>query len=244
MQSSKTLLSGGLYYTPQEWAKAEDREKCVFKVKSIQSREALWDTRWTLLRFVSGVALLDPQVETPPFVYPVFYRQSLRRALMLSHRRHIVDAFLKTVISFNRLAVLEAVYVDVQGLASLICCQPGAYAVTYLHARTSGLGSALRSLSFYGDDVTGSSLYREHSASLLAHTCGLRDVYADKRSRSEALRLSAEGSVSFYHSQREDLLAAEKALAFVSKRGFLLEPEGVGPRVRVSTEEDLQEEQL
>jgi hypothetical protein len=243
MQPNKTLLSGGLFYTPPNWAKREEYEKALFGMANVKSGEYVAGSRWLLLTFASNTPLIDPRVETPPYLYPIYYRQSFRRALILGHRRHIAEEFLKTVSLLNHMHPLEAVYVDVQGLISLICSKPGAYAVTYLHARTSGLGSSLRSLSFYGDDVTGSSLYREHALSLLAHTCGLRDVYADRRSVSEAIRLSTDGGVSFYYSQLEELTAAEAALTFIYRGGFLLEPKGVGPRVPGTTEDEYQQEQ-
>jgi hypothetical protein len=242
MQTSKTLLAGGLYYTPPNWAKREDCQKALFGMKYVKSAEPLDDSHWYLLKFVSDKPLIDAKVETPPYVYPIYYRQSSRRALILSHRRHIAEEFLKIAGIFNRIPPLEAVFIDVQSLVALVCEKPGSYAITYLHARTTGLGSSIRSLSLYGDDVTGSSLYREHAVSLLAHTCGLRDVYADRRVTAEAIRLSADGSVSFYYGQREDLSAAEKALSFIYKGGFLLEPKGVGPRIAVTTADDIQQE--
>ena len=243
MQTNKILLSGGLYYTPPSWAKREELQKALFEMKYVKSSEALDDSQWYLLKFVSDMPLIDPKVEVPPYMYPIYYRQSSRRALILSHRKHIAEEFLKIITSFNRIPLLEAVYIDVQGLVSLACAKPSSYAITYLHARTTGLGSSIRSLSLYGDDVTGSSLYRDHAVSLLAHTCGLRDVYADRRTAAEAIRLSTDGAVSFYYGQRDDLTAAEKALNFIYKRGFLLEPKGVGPRVAVIADDDNQQEQ-
>jgi len=242
-KSQKLLLSGGLFYTPEGWIHPESSEETLLKLKPIKTFAPIHNSNWYLATFLSERALIDPDVENPPFEYPIYYRQSSRRALILSPRKSIVDEFLRLVCTKNNLPSLEAVYIDVQRLVQAIRSEPGRYAVTYLHARTSGLGSSLKSLSFYGEDVTGASLYRAHAQSLLSHTCGLRDVYADKRSLTEAVRVSSEGSVSFYFSNHEDLGAAEKAIGFMFKNGFLLEPRGEGPRTQLGTENDFQQEQ-
>ncbi len=243
MDTSKVLLSGGLFYTPPDWATSAHAEDSPFRKAFVVSRECLLETKWHLIRFTSETALIDAKVEVPPFVYLVYYLQASRKALVLGYGKHIVDAFVKLLATSNNIGVLEAVYIDVQGLVALVCSKPGPYAVTYLHARTSGLGSSLRSLSFYGDDVTGASLYRKHAESLLVHTCGLRDVYADKRTSSEAIRVSAQGKVSFYYGRRDELETAVKALNFIYKAGFLLEPQAIGPRVPMSDEQEIEQEE-
>ena len=227
---NKPLLSGGIYYTPASWTGTRVIIEEVLKVSFVTSINLIEPTKWFQLEYLSKEALIDPVTEQPPFKYPVFYRQSARRAVLVSLKRSIVEKLLASLAAVHKMRAPESVYVNVQGLVSLICDKPSSYAATYVHARTSGLGSALRSLSFYGDDVTGSSLYRGYSSALLPHTCGLRDVYANRSMTSEALRVSTEGRVSFYGHGAADLFAAEKALGYVNKLGFLLEPRGFGPR--------------
>lgn len=243
MKSSRPLLSGVLYYTPQNWSNADEGVKGILNMHFVESGSLVKDSKWHQFMFVSEKPLIDPNVEKCPFRYDIYYRQSARRALLLSSRRHISEEFVRQLSASLGLAPFEAVYVDIQGLVTLVCEKPGPYAITYLHARTTGLGNAVRSLSFYGDDVTGCSLYRSHAESLLAHTCGLRDVYGDRRITSEALRVSADGGVSFYYGQSDDLVAAERALHFIYQQGFLLEPKGVGPREAITVDNYREEEE-
>lgn len=227
---NKSLMSGGIYYTPAAWMGGRAVINEVLRVAFVLSFAKIDRTEWFQMQYVSSEPLIDPAVEQPPYNYWIYYRQSARRAVVVSAKRTIVERFLQSLSAAHGIGAPESVFVNVQGLVSHICAKPGSYAATYVHARTSGLGSSLRSLSFYGDDVTGSSLFREYAAALLPHTCGLRDVYANRALTSEALRVSTEGKVSFYGHAAGELLAAERALGYLNKFGFLLEPRGVGPR--------------
>jgi hypothetical protein len=223
-------MTGGIYYTPSEWARLETLRNETLRVSFVPSFRLIERTRWLQIQFDAPEPLIDASVEQPPYTYWLYYRQSARRAVLVGIKRIVVTRFLESLSLAHGLRVPESVYVNVQALVSLICSKPGSYAATYVHARTSGFGSSVRSISFYGDDVTASSLFREYASALLPHTCGLRDVYANRTQTSEALRVSTEGKVSFYGNAASELLAAEKALGYLNRFGFLLEPRGVGPR--------------
>jgi hypothetical protein len=89
--------------------------------------------------------------------------------------------------------------------------QPRDYALSFVHARVPGFGNALRALSFYGDDLAGASLFREHADLLVCYTCGLRKAAGG----TEILRLGVDGNVSFFLGDQKRLRAIEDTLRFL-----------------------------
>ena len=238
--SNKTLLQGHLIYTPIEWYEASKQGQTSLKSSWIHSFQTLQNS-WQIYKFESLEALIDKENEEPPYHYDIINRQSKQRSLMLSRKRSVVDYFLHRFTTERGMPSLENVYIDVNGLVKSLYEKPTEYVVVYLHARTSGMNPYLRSISLYGADLTKASLFRENVENLKSHTCGLKSIKSDDQSL-EVLRLSNEGHVSFYYAGEGDLLAAELALHFVSQGGYLLEPRGLGPRVRSVDENNPREE--
>jgi hypothetical protein len=155
----------------------------------------------------------------PPFQYPVVCRRSGRRLVLLAASSRILDRLLSDNGGVSNDLRLSKIPIAVDALVKSISRDAGRYSLSFIHARISSSSSSLRSVSFYGDDVTQSRLFKDHSDDLNCYGCGLRhEVYG-----FEAARLGSDGAVSCASSGQTRLRQLEAALTFVSSQGFLRE---------------------
>ena len=183
-------------------------------------RHPLGDSKWELYDFFSGVPLRgeDPELVLGPFVYPVVCRRSGPRVLVMSVTRDITDAAIGH--DFDQLLVnerLNRVPIAVDSLVKAISERPTKYVLSFVHARVPAFGAALRSVSFYGDDLGEASLFRDHINIFNFFTCGLRPAVGG----GEIVRLGSDGTVSFSNIDEDRVVEVERVLGFLRQGGYL-----------------------
>ena len=211
------LIKGKIYHIPKEWNVLNQLEKIQGMSPSSLLRE---ENAWRQLVYTSNVPLIDSDfLSKPPYDYILFYRQSLKRAIFLSITSKLIRLVEEHLAKMLNLISLKAVNIDVDGLVNEIANNPCEFVITALHAKTAGFGAPLKSVSFYGEDITQVSLYYNHKENLQCHMCGLRNI----SSYSESVRVGSEGQVQCYYRTPKDLIGVEQGLGYIMKLDFLEE---------------------
>ena len=174
---------------------------------------------WELYNFKSKQPLLG-EVEqdlNASYDYPVICRRSGRRFLILSIGRNIIDHLLSNIFAPIIRPTFQNVPVAIHDLVTRITQQPQRYVLSFVHARVSGYGAAVRAVSFYGEDVGEADIFRSNLYLFNCFTCGLRNVAGG----GEILRINSEGFVYFLCPSELRLREVQLILNFVRDLGFL-----------------------
>lgn len=107
--------------------------------------------------------------------------------------------------------------IDTGALTRALAAKPGEYAMGAVYARTEGYGSTMRTAVFYGHDLAEALLFIELLPRLSPYRVTLRDV----SKRIEVLSVSSRGEVSFNFQGSHSLRNSDRALRFLTGRGFL-----------------------
>lgn len=174
----------------------------------------------------------DSAVE-PPFEYSLAFllNKDRSRLAMAGVARTVVDDVLRTKFGSSSGAWLVPQEVDVDRLVRDLAGDLGGgrtlYYLTFAHVKTEGLGAPLRSVSFYGDDIVQSSLFREHMNQFECYSCGLRSAGEG----FEVARLARDGALSFPNIRIASLRRLNEVLLFLKDRYFIgSDTETHGPR--------------
>lgn len=173
---------------------------------------------WYLLNFVSNVPLLkEPTDLRPPFVYKIVLRTSGKKALLLSPSRKIVNHILDVALNPSTRKMISKIFIDVDSLSTYVTAEPDEYLLTLVHARVNAFGDALNAVSFYGDDISRASLFREQRELFTAYSCGIRSI----TSKDELIRLGSSGYISFYLKKSNNGSHIDTVLRYINDKGFL-----------------------
>jgi len=173
---------------------------------------------WYSLQFVSQVPLLkETNDQAPPFIYRVVLRTSGKKALLLSPSRRIVTHLLDVALSPSYRKLISKVFIDVDSLVRFVTDNPDEYLLTFVHARVNAFGDALNAISFYGDDISRASLFREQRELFTAFTCGIREI----SSRDELVRLGSNGYISFSFKKSNNGSEIDTVLRYINDKGLL-----------------------
>jgi hypothetical protein len=107
--------------------------------------------------------------------------------------------------------------INVHRVAADLISFPGEYCLGGIWARVEGYGDSLRTMGIFGADLAEAPLLRELMPRLSCYQIRLRDVTR----RTEVITVGARGEIGLSHVGREDLLGAEAALGFLSRRGYI-----------------------
>lgn len=174
---------------------------------------------WEQASYVSQVALTeqDRQRGSPPFSYPLEWRLSGSRVLLLSHDgAEVVEDFRKSLAAKSQIK-LSPVAIAVDSFVKDTAREPSGYVLSFVHARVSAFGTSLTSISFYGADVSEAKFFRDGLDLFNCHTCGIRRVTGG----AEIVRLGNDGSVSFKDTGVQRLKDVETVLSHLRSNGYL-----------------------
>jgi hypothetical protein len=149
--------------------------------------------------------------------YIVISRRSGPRLLLLSEATAIVEVILESEAMYARGLPLRRVGVAVDALVKEIAHNPGEFLLSRVDARVAGYGTALRSITLYGEDIGEARMFREQLTQLQCYACGIRHAQGG----AEICRLVNRGGISFRYSGNRSLKAVEQAIGFVSKNQYL-----------------------
>lgn len=173
---------------------------------------------WYLLNFISNEPLLkEPTDQQPPFVYKIVLRTSGKKALLLSPSRKIVNHILDIGLNPSTRKMITKIFIDVDSLATHVTEDPDEYLLTLVHARVNAFGDAMNAISFYGDDISRASLFREQRELFTAYSCGIRNI----NSKDELIRLGSNGYISFSFKKSNNGSHIDIVLRYISDKGFL-----------------------
>ncbi len=212
-------LTGYLLSTPLETiepSKLRDVPALTF-VRQLQR------SRWEEFKFHSPKPLRGEEIQlgfSGGFDYTVLCRRSGPRILVVGESRGVIDALLDRSLRTALGRRVKQVRIPVDSLVKSLAEQPGAFVLSFAHARVSAFGHTLRAVSFYGDDIAESPLFRDHLKLMQCYACGLRDVVAGP----EIIRFRGDGVISIASAGLKRMSDVERALGFVRDRGFLLDP--------------------
>lgn len=174
------------------------------------------DSAWEQASFQSEVPFTPAdQLGTPPFTYPLVWRLSGPRVLLLSISRDVVEHFRKVAVKSG--LRLEPVGIAVDLFVKETARDPSEYVLSFVHARVSAFGTALKSVSFYGEDVAEAKFFRDGMDLFVCHTCGVRHAAGG----GEIIRLGNDGAVSFKHTGSRRLREVEETLGHLRRNGYL-----------------------
>jgi len=172
----------------------------------------LWET-FTLRSDLYLGEDATPDSPGPPFDYRLVVARSGSKLILLADRRKIAEHAITRVIDRSIFPNLRKVHfrIDqiIHGFASN-ASDPAEYLVSSLHGRFAGSDRNLRTMSLYGNDLTESTVYREHHHLFNFFSCGIgRRVSGASSSTDdrELLRIGSDGSISLQslhnHRSRE-----------------------------------------
>lgn len=207
------LLSTKLRVVEQEQLRAA--QDLVF-VRQLQH------SRWEEFRFHSAAPLRGEEVQlgfSGSFEYTVLCRRSGPRVLVVGESRTVVDALLDRSLRASLGGLTKKVRIPVDRLVKSLSADPGAFVLSFVHSRVSAFGHSLRTVSFYGDDLSESPLFRDQLSLMQCYACGLRDVVAG----SEIVRFRGDGLISVASAGLRRMGEVERVLGFVRDRGCLVD---------------------
>jgi len=153
---------------------------------------------------------------SPPFVHPLVWRTSGPRLLLLSDSSEVVEHVRSVMVKTLGIR-FDPVRIAVDDLVKSAASKPAEYVFSFIHARGSAFGTALRSVSFYGDDVTEAKYFRDGVNLFNFHTCGVRRASGG----GEFVRIGNEGSLSSRSVDAARLHEVETLLSYLRKSGYL-----------------------
>lgn len=194
-------------------------------LRGVEDPRQLRNSEWEQYTLESKTPLCGED-DFPPsesYRYPVLYRASHRRAVIATASEKAVDAILAALREAERRVESVSIMLDpfVRSIVAGEHVTPkDAYSLSFVHARVPAFGTALRAISFYGDDLGEARLFRDHIPSLNCYTCGIRPTVGS----AEIVRLRSDGRFSFYFASTERLKQIERLFTLLRANGWLVPP--------------------
>jgi hypothetical protein len=169
---------------------------------------------------IAGEHILGAQ---GPYEYAIVCRWGRDRLLMVSTHRRIVEAFVSEFVRPKWPAASKRTPIHIQALVEAIAATGEPYRLTSVAARTAGFGDDLRSISYFGANVSQAQMFRDALPQLDCYQCGLR--FANDGGGTEIARVGNDGFLSFAlpfgNQAAKRLRDVEEVIRFLRKGGFL-----------------------
>lgn len=172
---------------------------------------------WIAMALTSQEPLLKETLPTidDHFVYYYLCRAGhTDRFLLLSTDPELVSTLLVRAGVSNE---FSSPRIDTATLARTLVEKPARYAMSAVWGRIDGYGNSLRTAAFYGHDLGEALLFVQ----LLPHLSAYRVALRDTTRRTEVLSAGSKGEIYFRYEGISSLRDADRALKFLSTRGFL-----------------------
>lgn len=201
-----------------DWSERNVVRTDLLKCDSLTFVRKIPNTHWEEFEYLSQIALRgEDEISTAkPYRYVLICRRSGSRIILLSFNRDIVEHLLESELSKIFVPKLRAVSIAVDELVRGITAHPTKYSLSFVHARVPAFGTALRSVSYYGDDLADASLFRDNVDLMNFFICGLRPTVG----KSEIVRVGTDGTLSFYMPNVARLNEVEEVFSFLRKEGY------------------------
>lgn len=172
---------------------------------------------WTAMTLASKEPLNNEilQDNTQLFFYHFLLRQGQGdRFLLVANVPELSEVLLQRLGARKYLTTPK---IDTAGLTRMLASKPGRYSMSAVYADINGYGNALRSASFFGQDLADALAFVQLLPRLSAFRVSLRDI----THRIDVISVGARGQVSFPYKDAGSLRNVDQALLFLTQRGFL-----------------------
>lgn len=184
-------------------------------------------TKWQAFWLCSEVALIGGSADVPDtdgsYTYPFLLRAAEDRYILVSREMALVDQLLERGGVGGH---VDSPRIQVDKVArELIFPTTGdngptsgrKYTIGAVYAAVEGYARALRSVSFFGDDLAEAELFRYALKQIVVTRIGLRDPKTDK----ELLSVSSSGAVDFHFRGAAQLNAVDGLTSFMRASGYI-----------------------
>jgi hypothetical protein len=167
---------------------------------------------WVRITWSSDERLVPEIPDDPPYRYDFLVhlsREDPARLIITSSHIELVEAFLREsgIARDYRKPRLQ-----VAALVQHIADDPDEYRTTVLYARVDGFGQDLRTIAFFGDNITSATLSRD----ILRFAEPFRVTLRRTKSESDVLSVGSRGEISFMFNDRVAALdRVDHALRFI-----------------------------
>ena len=184
-------------------------------------------TKWQHFWLRSDVALTGGSADAPDtdgsFAYPFLLRAAEDRYILVSREMALVDQLLEQGgvgghVDSPRIQVDKAARELIfPSTADTATATGRKYTIGAVYATVEGYARALRSVSFFGDDLAEAELFRYALKQIVVTRIGLRDPKIDK----ELLSVSSSGAVDFHFRGAAQLNAIDGLTSFMRGSGYI-----------------------
>lgn len=133
--------------------------------------------QWESYQFVTDTPIAeegqDELAGGPPYTYLVVCVRSGSKMILLAERKRVTDFVLSHVVDQRIFPNLRKVGIRVDRLIHSCESSDSEYLITTLYGRFSGSDRKISKISLFGDDLTDSSVFREHHHLFNFYTCGV-----------------------------------------------------------------------
>lgn len=200
-----------------EWPKLEIERSDLTRSERLSFKLELPAVGWEEYELTSEEPLRgEEQPAATIFRYPVTCHRSGPQLLMLSVGRSVVEHLMETTLR-EFFPPLCRVSIAVDRFVKDVTARPSNYTLSFVHARVPAFGTALRSVSFSGDDLAEASLFRDHLDLMTCFTCGVK--YA--AGGPEITRIGNDGWISFLANGVAKLTNVEALLDCLRTCGYV-----------------------
>lgn len=208
----------GMILKPIEKPKVEF-EEFMAEVKGVSNVNKIAGTEWFsfTLSLKEPINLEDKPSRSGAYESPFISRWGGESFICTSSVREYSSFLIEKLIPSTGL-IFRPQGIDVNGFVKKTTYQPYKYSITSISARISTWGAALRSVSFFGEDVTSSGILIENIEKLNVTSCGVAEASTSR----EVVRIGSRGSINFSIANIQNYNSIDKILKYLKYHNFYL----------------------
>jgi hypothetical protein len=191
----------------------------INNINGVENVRKISGTEWYsfLLKTKEPINIDDIPSNNGFFEYPFVCRWGGESLIFASSSKDSATFFIEKLIPLTGLSFRQQ-GIDVNGFVRKTKNEPNRFTITYISARVSSWGAALRSVSFFGEDITSSGILRENLDKFSVTSCGVGEAIYSR----EALRLGTRGSINFSVSASNNYNSIDNILKYIKYYKFYL----------------------
>lgn len=208
----------GMILKPVERPKVKFQD-FISQVKGVSDIQKISGTEWFsfTLRMKEPINIEDKPSRSGNFEYPFISRWGGETFICTASNREYALFLIEKLIPSTGL-FFRPQGIDVNGFTKKTTYQPNKYSITSISARISTWGAALRSVSFFGEDITSSGILIENIERLNVTSCGIAEATTSR----EIIRIGSRGSINFSIANTQNYNSIDKILKYLKFHNFYL----------------------
>lgn len=173
---------------------------------------------WSSFTFSSREPLTsdDRPARRGLFRYKVLVRLDDDYVLVCSPDREVLSRLLSYELVGSFQGLLRPLRVDVERLVIEVSSAGGEYVLSAVHVTAPAFGKQLRSISYYGANVTGAELFQSNLSSVAPYAVRLRNVITNR----DVIVIRSTGQVTIPRESFGESMPVERAMAFLRHKRY------------------------